>query len=150
MKKVVIVTVALALGLAGPGQSAVAGGWYYHPYHHHHHHHHHHGWHCGDVLLAAGVAVAGLAVLDAVLSEPRTVVYERPVYYAPPPPVVYAPPPPVVYAPPPVVYAPPAVVVPVRPVCPRVYVVPRVVRYRSAVYCVPPPPRVCPPPAVRW
>ena len=112
-----LLVLALGIGLAGPARPALADGW-----------HHHHRVHCGDVLLAAGVALTGLAVLDAVLS-PRTVVYQQaPAYYAPPP-VVYTPPP-VTYCPPPVVYAP-------APVCRPVYVVPRVTYYWPA-YCPPP------------
>ena len=109
MKKLVAVALvtALGLGVVGTAQPALAGGWG----HHGHGGHHVNGW------LAAGVALTGLAVLDAVLSPP--VVYEQPAVVYSPPPVVYSPPP-VVYAPPPVIYNPPVAYGPVivrPPVC---------------------------------
>jgi len=121
MKKLVAVAVvaALGLGMAGTAQPAFAGGW-------HHRGHHHHG----DFWLGAGVALTGLAVLDAVLG-PRTVVYAQPPVVYGPPPVAYTPP--VVYAPAPVVYSFPVVVAPPPVVCRPVYLPPPVV-YRPPVY----------------
>ena len=133
MKKLGVVVLAVALGLAATARPAMADGW-----------RGHHRSHCGDWIVGAAVALTGLAVLDAVL-EPRTTVvyaqppvaYAPPAYYAPPtmmtapgvisttgvvttyaaqpaigysPPPAYYAPPPVYYAPPPVYYAPPAVV----------------------------------------
>ena len=118
MKKLAVVALVAALGLAGMAQPALAGGWF-----HHRSHHHGNGW------VAAGVALTGLAVLDAMLS-PRPVVYAQPAVAYSEPQVIYAPPP-VYYAPPPVYYAP--------PVCRPVYAVPRVI-YQRPAYCPPPRP----------
>jgi len=129
MKKLAVVALVAALGLGMVGTQAVeAGGW-------RHHSHHHRGWHCGDVLFGAAVALTGIAVLDALLSPEPRVVYTQPAVVYSPPPVYYAPPP-VVYTPPPVVYTRPVVV---PPVCRPVHVVPRVI-YQQPVFCPPPRP----------
>jgi hypothetical protein len=93
MKKMMamMLVAAMGIGVVGTAQPAMAD------------HHRGHGW------FGAGVALAGLAVLDAVFGsrfaaceEPAPVYCPPPVVYSPPP-VVYAPP---VYCPPPVVYPP--------------------------------------------
>ncbi len=136
MKKLIVVALvaALGLGMVGTAGSAEAGGWG-------HRSHHHRGWSCCDFIAGAVATVAGIALLDAVLSPEPRVVYAQPaVAYAPPP--VYYEPQPVYYTPPPVYYAPPPVYysrpVMLPPVCRPMHVAPRVVHHQPAYG---PPPR---------
>jgi len=103
MKKAMGVVLLAALMVGTVGGDALARG---RGHFGHHGHHRHHGHHVSRAWAAAGAVVLGLAALDAV-AGPR-VVYQQPVYYAPPP--VYYTPPPVYYTPPPAVtYTPPVV-----------------------------------------